>query len=333
MNAIAAAMLAAVAEPGGGPLRLDRLPRPVPQAGEVLVRVRGSGVNPLDLKIGAGKAPHARHPLPAVLGIDMAGEVEAPGPGVTGFRPGDRVFGMTGGVGGIQGSLAEYAAVDARLLAPIPASLGFREAAALPLVAITAWEALVDRAALRRGQSLLVLGAAGGVGHVAVQLARALGAEVSGTAREEDAALLRRLGANPIARDAKAEDILAWTPDGRGFDVVLDTVGGPVLDAAFGVVGRFGRVVSILGWGTHSLAPLSFRGGTYSGVFTLAPLLGEGDRAHHGAILRQVAKLVDDGKLRPVLDPRRFELAAADAAHAVLAGGDSQGRVVIDLPC
>lgn len=332
MNAIAATMLAVMAEPGGGPLRLDRLPRPVPQAGEVLVRVRASGVNPLDLKIRAGRAPHARHPLPAVLGIDMAGEVEALGAGVTGFRQGDRVYGMTGGVGGIQGSLAEFAAVDARLLAPMPAGLGFREAAALPLSVITAWEALVDRAAVRRGQSLLVLGAAGGVGHVAVQLGRALGAEVYGTARDDQAALLRRLGASPIRRDAPAEEILAWTPDGQGFDVVLDTVGGPVLDTAFGLVRRFGRVVSILGWGTHALAPLSFKGGTYSGVFTLAPLLGEGDRARHGAILRQAATLVDHGKLRPVVDPRRFSLAEAEAAQAFLSGGGMKGRMVVELP-
>src|SRR3954470_20864026 len=140
-------MKAAVLETYGA-VRLTEIERPVPQAGEVLVRVKASGVNPLDLKIKAGQAAHARHPLPAILGIDLAGVVEALGPGVTAFKPGDEVYGMTGGVGGVPGALAEFSAVDARLLAPKPANFSMREAAALPLVFITAWEGLVDRAKL-----------------------------------------------------------------------------------------------------------------------------------------------------------------------------------------
>src|ERR1700679_3067742 len=147
-------------------------PDPIPKAGEVLVRIHASGVNPLDTKIRAGEAAHAKQPLPAVLGLDMAGVVEEGGAGVTGFKLGDEVFGMTGGVGGLQGSLAEFVAADARLLAQKPKNLGMREAAALPLIFITAWEGLVDRAHVRGGQKVLVQGGAGGVGHIAVQLAR-----------------------------------------------------------------------------------------------------------------------------------------------------------------
>jgi D-arabinose 1-dehydrogenase-like Zn-dependent alcohol dehydrogenase len=169
-------MKAAVLDAANSPFRIAQVERPTPQAGQVLVRIRASGVNPLDTKIRTGGAPHAQHPLPAILGIDLAGIVEATGPGVTEFRPGDEVFGMTGGVGGLQGSLAEFAAVDARLLARKPAGISMREAAALPLAFITAWEGLVDRAAVQAGQKVLIQGA-GGVGHVVAQLARAFGAE------------------------------------------------------------------------------------------------------------------------------------------------------------
>jgi NADPH2:quinone reductase len=171
-------MTAAILETPGAAFRLTSIARPMAEAGQVLVRIKASGVNPLDTKIQAGQAAHARHPLPAILGIDLAGIVEAVGAGVTGFRPGDAVYGMTGGVGGVQGSLAEFAAVDARLLAPKPATLSWREAAALPLIFITAWEGLVDRAGVHAGQKVLVLGGAGGVGHVAIQIARARGADV-----------------------------------------------------------------------------------------------------------------------------------------------------------
>jgi NADPH2:quinone reductase len=148
----APSMQAAVLDASNAAFRIAPIPRPDPQPGQVLVRIKASAVNPLDLKIRAGQAAHARQPLPAILGIDLAGIVEAVGSGVTAFRPGDEVYGMTGGVGGLQGSLAEYAAVDADLLAPKPANLAMREAAALPLIVITAWEGLVDRAAVHSGQ-------------------------------------------------------------------------------------------------------------------------------------------------------------------------------------
>ncbi|MEO6920298.1 MAG: alcohol dehydrogenase catalytic domain-containing protein, partial [Collimonas sp.] len=148
-------MRAAVLESHGAAFRHTTVARPAAGAGQVLVRIMASGINPLDLKIRSGEAPHARHPLPAILGIDMAGVIQAVGPGVSKFRIGDEVYGMTGGVGGVQGSLAEFAAVDADLLALKPSNFSMREAAALPLIFITAWEGLVDRAGIRSGQSLL----------------------------------------------------------------------------------------------------------------------------------------------------------------------------------
>ena len=310
-----------------------QLPRPVAGPGQVLVRIHASGVNPLDTKIRAGAAAHARQPLPAVLGMDLAGVVEAVGPGVSRFRVGDEVYGMTGGVAGLQGSLAEFAAVDASLLARKPVNLSMREAAALPLVIITAWEGLVDRAQTRAGQKVLVHGGAGGVGHVAVQIARALGAEVFATVRAEQAHIVRDYGATPIDYvNTPVEQYVAAHTAGEGFDVVYDTVGGATLDASFLAARSYGgHVLSCLGWGTHSLAPLSFRAATYSGVFTLMPLLSGKGRAHHGEILGEATKLIEAGKLLPLMDPRRFDLGSALAAHQAVETGTARGKIVVDI--
>src|SRR5579871_5847312 len=186
-----------VDEPNGAFRRIE-LPRPEPGARQVVVRIHAAGVNPLDTKIRAGHAEHARQPLPAVLGVDMAGTVEEVGAGVTEFRPGDEVYGMVGGVGGLQGTLAEFVAADADLLARKPKRLSMREAAALPLVTITAWEGLVDRAKVNAGQQVLIHAGAGGVGQVAVQIARAFGAQVFATVSAEKRQIVEEYGATPI---------------------------------------------------------------------------------------------------------------------------------------
>jgi NADPH2:quinone reductase len=322
-------MKAAVLEQAGAPFRIAEIERPQARVGEVLVRIKASGVNPLDLKIKAGQAAHARHPLPAILGIDLAGVVEAVGDGDTGFRVGDEVYGMTGGVGGVPGSLAAFAAVDARLLALKPANLSMREAAALPLTFITAWEGLVDRARIAPGQTVLVLGGAGGVGQMAIQIARAHGADVfaiDGATKHE---IIHRLGATPISRTLDIETVVAAHAGGKGFDLVYDTIGN--LDDAFKAVTRFGHVVSSLGWGTHALAPLSFKAATYSGVFTLLPLLSGDGRAHHGEILREATALAESGHLIPRVDPRGFTLDTAEAAHRLVAERKAEGKVVVTI--
>ncbi|ARP68892.1 quinone oxidoreductase [Streptomyces pluripotens] len=326
-------MRAVVLEEFGTPLVRREIDKPAVAPDQVLVRVVSSGVNPLDTKIRAGKAAHAKRTLPAVLGLDLAGVVEEVGADVRGFATGDEVFGMTGGVGDVQGSLAEYAAVDARLLAHKPRSLTHREAAALPLVVITAWEGLVDRAQVRAGQKVLIHGGAGGIGHVAVQIARARGAEVFATASLARLESVRRLGATPIDyTTTPADQYVAEHTGGEGFDVVFDTVGGAVLDASFTAVRTYtGHVVSALGWGTHSLAPLSFRGATYSGVFTLLPLLTGRGREHHGEIMGAAAALADAGALKPLVDPRHFTLTDVAAAHAAVESGDTDGKIVIDV--
>jgi len=315
-----------------GPLERTTMPIPEPARGEVLVQIKASGLNPLDTKIRAGNAAHARHPLPLVLGIDLAGVVVAVGADVTRFKAGDEVYGMTGGVGGIQGSLAQYAAVDAQLLAHKPSNLSMREAAALPLAFITSYAGIVDRARLQAGQTVLVQGGAGGVGHVSVQLAKALGARVFATASARDLDVVARFGATPIDYAARSvEQYVAELTAGEGFDLVVDTVGGATLDASFAAVRHFGHVVSALGWGTHALAPLSFREATYSGVFTLHPLLTGKHRAHHGDMLAEATRLVEQGKLTPHLDPRRFDLASAEHAYDAITERTARGKIVVDI--
>jgi len=320
-----------VETPGGEFLEAE-LARPELGPNQVLVRIAASGVNPLDTKIRAGKAGHSKQPLPAVLGVDMAGTVEEVSSGVTTFNPGDEVYGMVGGVGGLQGTLAEFVAADADLLAHKPKNLSMREAAVLPLSTITAWEGLVDRARVDAGQKVLIHAGAGGVGHIAVQVARAFGAEVFATVSPDKKKIVEGFGATPIDYRAMSVELyVAAHTGGKGFDIVYDTVGGATLDASFAAVKRYtGHALSCLGWGSHALAPLSFLGATYSGVFTLLPMItGEG-RAHHGEILAQAAALAEAGKLRPLLSERRFTTTEIDAAHELVEAG-SLGKVVVEI--
>lgn len=307
----------------------------VPQAGpgQVLLRIAASGVNPLDTKIAAGQAPHAQPRLPAILGIDVAGTVAAIGDGVDAFAIGDQVYGMAGGIAGIPGSLAEYGVFDADLLAIVPENLSLREAAALPLVFITAWEGLVDRAHVKAGDTVLVHGGAGGVGHMAVQIAVALGATVYATGSAASRDIIVAMGAHFIDyRSSTVEEYVADHTAGLGFDIVYDTVGGSTLDDSFKAARIYGgHVVSCLGWGTFALTPLTARAASYSGVFTLLPLLSGKDHARHSAILRQANRLIAAGQLRLRVDPRHFTLATLQQAHAAQVDGSAQGKLVISV--
>lgn len=319
-------------ETAGGPFNKVEVQRATPKTGEVLVRIAASGVNPLDTKIRAGKAEHAKQPFPAVLGLDMAGTVEAVGAGVANFKSGDEVFGMVGGVGGRQGTLAEFVMSDARLLAHKPKALSMREAAVLPLSTITAWEGLVDRAKVHAAQKVLIHAGAGGVGHIAVQIARAYGADVYATVSASKKHLVEQYGAIAIDYQVSTvEEYVQACTGGVGFDVVYDTVGGATIDASFIAVRRYtGHVLSCLGWSTHSLAPLSFRGATYSGVFTLMPMLTGVGLEHHGAILEQAAALAEEGKLKPMLNAAHFTTEDIDDAHKAVGAG-STGKVAVEI--
>jgi NADPH2:quinone reductase len=326
-------MAALVIEAANTPFKLKEVERPVAGHGQVLVRIQASGINPLDNKISKGAAAHAKQPLPAILGIDFAGAVEAVGDGVTNFIPGDEIFGMAGGVGGLQGTLAQYAAFEASLLAKKPANLSMKQAAALPLVFITAWEGLVDRAKIEKGQKVLIHGGAGGVGHVAVQIAKAFDAEVYATGSAKDQLYIESLGATFIDyKTTPVADYVNQYTGGEGFDIVYDTVGGATLDASFSAVKYYtGHVVSCLGWGEHKLAPLSFRGATYSGVFTLMPMITGRGRAHRGEIMTAATKLAEAGKLLPLVDERNFTLNRAQEAFDIIESGGQKGKLVVNV--
>lgn len=326
-------MQALVLDEFGGALDLRTVERPSPHPGQVLVRIQSSGVNPLDTKIRVGAAAHAKVTVPAILGMDLAGVVMELGPGPSPFAVGDEVYGMTGGIGDNQGTLAQYAAVDADLLAQKPRRLSMAQAAALPLSIITAWEGLVDRARVGPGHTVLVHGGAGGVGHIALQIAVARGATTFATGRPSSFDTIRAFGAEPISYETTAvEDYLAISPSGDGFDIIFDTVGGSTLDQSFQCVRPYvGHVVSVLGWGSHNLGPLSFRGATYSGVFTLLPLLTGHGRAHHGKILTAAGQLIDSGHLMPLMHSKQYTLATTVEAHHVVETGVATGKVVVNM--
>jgi NADPH:quinone reductase-like Zn-dependent oxidoreductase len=321
-----------VVEAAGGGFVQSEIPLASLKPGEVLVEIATSGVSVLDTKIRAGKAAHAKQPLPAVLGLEMAGTVVEAGPSVTAFRAGDEVYGMVGGVGGLQGTLAQFVAADARLLARKPRALSMRETAALPLNCITAWEGLVDRARISPGKTVLVHGGAGGVGHLAVQIAKAFGARVYATVSKGKAAIVQSYGATPIDyTTTSVEEYVATYTQAEGFDIIYDTQGGSTLDASFQAVKSYtGHVVSCLGWGTHSLAPLSFRAAAYSGVFTLLPLLTGKGRARHGEILSSAGELVDAGKLKPLVNESRFTTSQLAAAYLAAESG-ATGKAVVEI--
>lgn len=313
--------------------RLAEIDRPGARAGQVLVRVAASSVNPVDCKIRT-MAPAFAPRLPAVLGMDLAGVVEEVGEGVEDFKPGDQVYGCSGGLGDLPGALAEYVVADQRTLAPKPANLSLREAAALPLVVITAWEALHDKARVHAGQHVLIHGGTGGVGHVAVQLAKAAGLRVAATVSSPDKAdIARGLGADETVdyRREKVADYVNRLTDGAGFDVVFDTVGGSNLDASFAAARLEGQVVSTNTRSTHDLGILHARALSLHVVFMLLPLVTGQGRSRFGRILRQAAHLAEAGRLRPLLDERTFSLETAPRAHELVEKGGAVGKVVVDV--
>jgi NADPH:quinone reductase len=327
-------MKAQVIEEFGGPEVFEEreMLKPEARAGHVLIRVEATSVNPVDYKIRQGAVP-AGPAFPAVLHGDVAGVIEEVGEGVSKFSAGDEVYGCAGGFAGLPGgALSEYLLADADLVARKPESLSMREAAALPLVAITAWESLIDRAGIGPGENVLVHGAAGGVGHVGVQLAHAAGAKVFATgSSEEKLAIARELGADAGInyRERSVEDYVAEHTGGRGFDVVFDTVGGENLTRSFEAVRTNGQVVSISTRGDYDLSPLHAKGLSLHVVFMLLPLVENRDRAHHGEILTRLARMVDAGRIKPLLDQERFGLLEAAEAHRRLESGDAVGKVTL----
>jgi NADPH2:quinone reductase len=322
----------------GGPEVFDKRELPVPPLppDEVLVRVRATSVNPVDYKIRRGDAEGLCPERPAVLHGDVAGTVVAVGDEGDAFAPGDAVYGCAGGYPNApHGALADYMPCDPRLLAPKPETLSFRAAATLPLVGLTVWEALVDKAAVGAEDHVLVHGATGGVGHIGLQLAAAHGCTVTTTASsrsklEQGAAL----GADHLVHyeEESVADYVARCTDTAGFDVVFDTVGFDTFHRSVEAARWNGAVATVNPQVDLDLRPAYNKGLTLHLVLMLIPMLQGVGRAHQGVILRRLAEWVDDDVVRPLVDDRAFTFDDIGAAHAHAEAGEQVGKVAVEHP-
>lgn len=299
----------------GGPevLEVVETERPLPLPSEVLVRVRATAVNPVDASIRAGSFPLLGEP-PFVLGWDVSGVVEEVVPGVTRFQPGDEVYGMPL-FPRAAGGYAEYVAAPSRQIARKPAALGHAEAAALPLVGLTAWQGLVDAAGVREGDRVLVHGAGGGLGHVAVQIAKARGAHVVATASAGKHAFVRSLGADEVI-DYRTDDFTEATGD---LDIVYDAVGGGYGERSLRVLRPGGLLVTAVDREDAALAAAAAAAGRRFAGISVEP--------DHTA-LEALTALVDDGLLRPHV-AHVLPLADAAKAHELVESGHTQGKIVL----
>jgi len=322
----------------GGADVLELVDRPMPvlaRPTDLLVRLAAAGVNPVDTKLRS-RGMLVPDGLPAVLGCDGAGVVEAVGEAVMRFKPGDAVWFCHGGLGGPEGNYAEYALVDEAVAQPKPSALDFVHAAAAPLVLITAWEALYDRARLGEGRTVLIHAGAGGVGHVAIQLARLTGARVCTTVSgPEKAQLVHELGAEYVINyreEDLVEAIMDWT-EGKGVDVALDTVGPDVFRRTIPALAHYGDLVTILDPGPEvDWKEARNRNLRIGFELMLTPMLRNlpEARAHQGEILRRCGEWIDRGELR-LRVAETFPLAQAADAHRRIEEGHTQGKLVLTV--
>lgn len=309
------------------------LDKPQVKLGHVLVRIAATSVNTVDLMIREmGPELPISPAAPAILGMDFAGVVEAVGEGVDNIAVGDEVYGCAGGLADLPGTLAEYIVADANLLALKPKNLSMTQAAALPLVGITAYEGL-QRAGIAEGQKVLVHGGSGGVGHVALQLAKHWQAEVYATGGgDKQLTLIEQLGATGINyKTETVADYVAKHTQGKGFDLVFDSVGGANMLNSFEAAALNAQVASTVSLLEIDLSMAHFKGLSLHVVFMLIPMLHNYKREQHAHILADLTKIVEAGGLTPILDEQRFTLAQVADAHTRLASGKAMGKVVIDV--
>lgn len=323
----------------GGPevLQLADVPMPeLPSPHHVRVRLHAAGVNPVDTKLRK-TASYYPEGLPCVLGCDGAGVVESVGANVHRFVPGDEVYFFNGGLGREQGNYAEYTVVHQDYVAFKPRHVTWEEAAALPLVLITAWESLFNRACVCEGTSVLIHAAAGGVGHIAVQLAKQAGAQVLATVGSADkAAWVTHLGADRVFvyKDVDfTAAVLDWTR-GQGVDVVLDAVGGDTFCRSFACTRVYGRVVTLLQSEcppeAHKVARLRNLALVYELMLTPSLLDMHEERVHQRRILEEGARLIEADRLK-VKVSQVLPLEEAARAHALIEQGHTAGKIVLKI--
>ncbi len=318
-------------------LQLREVPKPdLPSPHHVRVKLAAAGINPLDTKLRA-KPAYYPDKLPAILGCDGAGIVDAIGNSVTRCKIGDAVYFCNGGLGDEQGCYAEYTTLHEDYCAAKPTNLSLQESAALPLVLITAWEALVERVNLQAGQTILIHAAAGGVGHIALQLAHHLGARIAVTVSDDKkAGLVHGLGAEKIIRYREqdfVQESLNWT-NGLGVDVVFDTVGGDTFLRSLNAARVGGKIVSLLATPLQladvQLARLRNLSLCYELMLTPQVMKLHDERVRQRKILEQGARLVEAGKLGVLVD-RILPLEEAAQAHRLIEQGGVIGKIVLTL--
>lgn len=306
--------------------------KPNLRSGEVLIKIAASSVNTVDTMIRKmGKDLPLSPDTPAILGMDLSGTIEAIAADVSAFQVGDEVYGCVGGLADLQGTLAEYVAADSKLIARKPKNISMKEAAALPLVGITAYEGLM-RAGIKAGQKVLVHGGSGGVGHVALQLAKYFGTDVYSTGGgEKQMKLIEELGATAINyKTESVEDYVEKHTGKHGFDIVYDSVGAGNLINSFNAAALNGHVATTVSLCELDLTTAHFKGLSLHVVFMLIPMLYNYKREAHGEILKAIADIVEDGGLKPILDEKQFSLEDAGKAHLHLESGKAIGKVVIE---
>ena len=311
---------------------LAEIPRPLVQNDHVIIKVCASSVNPVDCKIRGGMLAAIGPDLPGVIHGDVAGIVTEVGDGVKELEVGDEVYGCIGGFKDMPGVLSEYALADPRLLAKKPANLSMREAAVLPLVGITSWNALVDRGSLAKGQRVLVHAGTGGVGHFGLRLAKAMGAEVHTTiSNGQKEVLAQELGADHVINYFKMspKQYVAQFTEGMGYDLVFDTVGGTCLDHSFKAAKEYGTVVSIAARSKHDLTQVHVKSLSLHVVFMLLPILKNQYREQHGNILNKITELVENRKIKPLLHDEEFSFEEVGLAHECWESGRSIGKISI----
>jgi NADPH:quinone reductase len=311
---------------------LKEVEKPKILSGHILVAVKATSVNPVDTKVRGGPFPFAPE-FPAILHIDFSGIVAEVPPDEIRFKVGDKVYGVGGGIKGMHGgALAEYLLIDADLAAPMPSHLSFAEAATLPLVSITSWEALVDKLEVQPNDKLLIHGGLGGVGHIAAQLGKSLGAVVYTTvSKDEDMELSKTFGAHYVInyKIMKPSEYVASYTDNQGFDAIFDTVGGANIELSFQAAKYNGSIASIQTKGSYDLNLMYAKGLSLHSVLMLIPLFTGKDRAHFGDILREVKKLVEEGKIKPLLHPKIFNWKEVAEAHKLVESKQQKGKVAI----
>ncbi len=306
----------------------------ISEATQVKVKLQAAGVNPVDTKVRRNGVFYG-NPLPVVLGCDGAGIVVETGTKVSQFKVGDKVWFCNGGLGREQGNYAEYTVVDERWVSLMPETFSFTEAAASPLVLITAWGALFDRGGLQAGQTVLIHAGAGGVGHVAIQLAKLKDARVITTVSSaEKAEFVKSLGADEAiiyTQNGFTTEVNDLT-GGKGADLVFDTVGATVFKESISVTAHFGRLVTLLDPGELNLSEARMRNLLIGFELMLTPMLRDLTEARdkHVEILKQCAKWADNGLLKPHVS-KQLSLQEAVIAHQLIEAGHTSGKIVLSV--